>query len=244
MFGETNDRKMEKYNGEEIEVIWLPKYKESRAKAIEILQAGKHGVSEADFWILKNKTKSGKLGYSGLIISHNGCLKINDTLDDKFRAECVTVDPAGWGGSLVCFYKCQEQGLFEVGEVSKTNCKNDYPYAMAVKRLFDRVVLKLSKLAYAGIYGEDEADDFKAPQEVPDIKPFDADKAFDKEFDKGLEPPKKKSRGDIVKEIIAKKDIPEENVKYYAQDLFGTPLRVKEMTNEQFDQLCEELNRR
>ena len=42
---------------------------------------------------------------------------------------------------------------------------------MAFKRLFDRVVLKLSKLAYAGIYGEDEADEFRDPLVETEKKP-------------------------------------------------------------------------
>lgn len=156
----------------EIPVWQSPKYQESKQKAIEIINGGKYGLSEADFWILMNETKSGKMGYTGLIMSHNGCLKVNDALKDKFRPDCVVVEKDGWGGTLVCYYCCKEQGLFEVGEVSAKNCKNDYPYAMAVKRLFDRVVLKLSKLAYSGIYGEDEADEFRNPMnEVETQKP-------------------------------------------------------------------------
>ena len=39
---------------------------------------------------------------------------------------------------------------------------------MAFKRLFDRVVLKLSKLAYAGIYSDSEADEFAQQLEGQD----------------------------------------------------------------------------
>ena len=72
----------------------------------------------------------------------------------------VEIDKDGYGGSLVFKYMCNEQGIYEVGEVSKENCKNDYPYAMALKRCFDRVVLKNSKIAYAGIYSDSESDEF------------------------------------------------------------------------------------
>lgn len=152
--------------GKEVAVWQTPKYEESRAKAVEILDSGKYGLKASDFWILMNETKSGKMAYSGLIISHNGCLKINDALDpdSKFKPECVMENQDGWKGSLVMTYCCPEQGLYEVGEVSDRNCKNDYPYAMAFKRLFDRVVLKASKIAYAGIYSETEADEFRNPQ--------------------------------------------------------------------------------
>ena len=153
----------------EIPVWQSPKYTAAKEKAIEMIDSGKYGLSDADFWILMNATKTGKMMYSGLIISHNGCLKINDNMaeEKKFKPECVSLDKEGYGGSLACFYICPEQGLFEVGEVTSRNCKNEYPYAMAVKRLFDRVVLKNSKLAYSGVYSDSESDEFKEPQETP-----------------------------------------------------------------------------
>lgn len=151
----------------ELQVWQSPKYKESKEKAIEIINKYKDKITEGDFWILMNKTKSGKMAYTGLIISHNGCLKLNDEADeeDKVKPECFSVDKDGYNNSLVYTYCSPAQKIFEVGEVSKTNCKNDYPYAMAFKRCFDRVVLKISKIAYAGIYSEEEADEFKRPIE-------------------------------------------------------------------------------
>jgi hypothetical protein len=73
------------------------------------------------------------------------------------------MDKEGYNHSLVYSYVSAEQGLYEVGEVSADNCKNSYPYAMALKRLFDRVVLKNSKIAYSGIYSETESDEFRNP---------------------------------------------------------------------------------
>lgn len=151
--------------GKEVPVWVSPKFQESRKKACEILDSGKYALSPSDFWILMNETKSGKMGYTGLIISHNGCLKINDGLETKFNPAAVSVDKGGYGGALVFTYSSATQGIYEVGEVSSRNCKNDYPYAMAFKRLFDRVVLKLSKLAYSGIYSEAESDEFRDPMD-------------------------------------------------------------------------------
>lgn len=148
-------------HGKELPVWQSPNYKDAKKKAIEIIESGKYGVTEADFWILMNTTKSEKMAYTGLIISHNGCLKINDGLESKFDPSCVSLDKDGYKQSLVYTYCNTEQGIYEVGEVSQANCKNDYPYAMAFKRLFDRVVLKLSKLAYNGIYSDSESDEFK-----------------------------------------------------------------------------------
>lgn len=162
-FGE---KKTENINGKTLPVEFItPKYKEARNKAIELLESDKYkGILEtSDFWILvntyANKTKA---MYSGLIISHDGCLKINDVLDEelKFKPECMTLDKEGYNGSLVFTYNCSKQGIYEVGEVSKDNCKNDYPYAMALKRCIDRVILKNSKIAYSGIYSDSEADEF------------------------------------------------------------------------------------
>lgn len=178
-FGEKTHEHSNK-RGEDVPVWQSPKYKESKAKAEEILDSGKYTVKPSDFWILMNETKTGKMAYTGLIISHNGCLKINDALESKFDPSCVSIDKDGFNNSLVYTYCNAEQGIYEVGEVSKSNCKNDYPYAMAYKRLFDRVVLKLSKLAYAGIYSDSEADEFKDPlNETEETTPdHEADKAI------------------------------------------------------------------
>lgn len=162
-FGE---KEYENINGIKLPVEFhTPKYKEAKNKAIELLESDKYKtLQSSDFWILINTySNKTKVMYSGLIISHDGCLKINDELEDKlkFKPECMSLDKDGYNNSLVFSYICPEQGLYEVGEVSKSNCKNDYPYAMALKRCFDRVVLKNSRIAYSGIYSEVESDEFK-----------------------------------------------------------------------------------
>lgn len=163
-FGE---KKEENINGNKVPVeFYTPKYKEAKKKATELLDSKEYKdiLEPSDFWILvntyANKTKA---MYSGLIISHDGCLKINDKLEEKlkFKPECVVLDKEGYKNSLVFSYICPEQGLYEVGEINANNCKNEYPYAMALKRCFDRVVLKNSRIAYSGIYSDSESDDFK-----------------------------------------------------------------------------------
>jgi hypothetical protein len=66
------------------------------------------------------------------------------------------------GEIAVCVEGIDKDGnkAWSIGEASPKNCKNDYPYAMALKRLFDRVVLKLSKLAYSGIMSDSESEEF------------------------------------------------------------------------------------
>ena len=157
-FGE---KKTESYQGKELPVWQSPKYLEAKKGVIEILESEQYkGVLKvSDFWILMNTySNKTKMMYTGLIISHNGCLKINDNLDNKFKTNCISLDKEGYNNSLVYTY-CDDE-VYEVGEVSKENCKNNYPYAMAFKRCFDRVVLKKSKLAYSGVYSDSEADEF------------------------------------------------------------------------------------
>ena len=170
-FGE---KKSEFVGGKTLNVTYhTPKYKEAKAKAIELIESEKYNgiLLESDFWILvnsyKNKTEA---MYSGLIISHDGCLKINDALEekDKFKSDCLSIDKDGYANSLVYTYNCPEQGLYEVGEVNPNNLKQSgYPYAMALKRCFDRVVLKNSKIAYSGIYSDSESEDFTKPDVEP-----------------------------------------------------------------------------
>ena len=169
MFNEKNEEFSRKQN-KNIPVWQSPKYIEARAKAIELIESKKYGLTEGDFWILMNETKNGKMGYTGLIISHNGCLKINDNIENKINPNNFKVEMNGYNNSLTYTY-CDDD-VFEVGEVSRENCTNDYPYAMALKRCFDRAVLKKCKLAYAGVYSDSEAEEFskKDDEEGQEIK--------------------------------------------------------------------------
>ena len=101
MFGEKEYERSLK-SRQEIPVTQSSKYIASRDKALKALEERKY-LKESDFWILKNETNYGKMMYTGLIISHNACLKINDNLPekDKFNPDCVSVDKTGYGNSLV-----------------------------------------------------------------------------------------------------------------------------------------------
>jgi len=151
-----NEKTIEKIKGKEYKVWKTTKYEDSKKKAIELID--KDLVSEADFWILMNKINDTTIAYNGLIISHNGCLKINQSLSTKFESKYLTLEHKTFNEieNILFIYNSPE--LYEVGEVSSKNCQNDYPYAMALKRCFDRVVLKLSKIAYEGIYSDSEID--------------------------------------------------------------------------------------
>lgn len=168
-FGE---KKTENIKGVECPVWQTPKYEQSKNKAIEMIESNKYGLSDGDFWILMNTYANGsKVMYTGLIISHNGCMKINDKLDskDKFYSKHLKMTMLD---SKNLFYEYNDGELYEVGEVNDRNCRNDYPLAMAYKRCYDRVVLKKSKLAFYGVYSEVEAEEFKEkdPREVEEYE--------------------------------------------------------------------------
>lgn len=218
MFGERKTEYSAKQK-KEIPVWQTPKYEQSKKTALEII-AGYDDIGEGDFWILMNETKNGKMAYTGLIISHNACLKLNDHLppSKKFKPEAMTLDKDGYGGSLVYTYCDAEQGLYEVGEVSKENCKNAYPYAMALKRCFDRVILKATKLAYNGVYSDSEADEFKDPIKEPEPVKEPEPMELPKEDD--AESPLSESQIAKLRDMVEKAGVPY----LYARDLVGAKL--------------------
>jgi hypothetical protein len=171
-FGEKTE---EFVDGVKLPVWQSPKYIQSKQKAVELIEKGDYGLSEGDFWILMNTKSKKTMIYSGLIISHNGCLKINDKLDDKlkFKPDSVSFlkdenqEKEDENQEKVMQYINVSQGIYEFGELSSLNCKNKYPYAMVLKRLMDRVILKNSKVGFFGIYSEAESDEFK---KEPDLK--------------------------------------------------------------------------
>lgn len=153
-----------------IEVIQTPKYKYSKENVIKLIEKFNGLLSENDFWILKNFNKNKtNLFYSGLIITHEALIKINDTLseNEKFnQSYCSDPTPYEYLNKKGMFmeYRDKRDGMYEVGEISENNCKNEYPFAMLLKRTFDRVVKRKAKLSY--LYSESEADEFKNDNDV------------------------------------------------------------------------------
>lgn len=154
-----------------IPVTFLPKYTETKNKVIAMLESDKYKdiLSESDFWILKNYNKDkSKCFYSGLIISHEALIKVNDSLNERERfMETFCSEPISctWKGTEVMRmeYRDKRDGMYEVGEISVSNCKNEYPYAMLLKRTFDRVVKRKAKMYM--LYSDSEADEFREPTE-------------------------------------------------------------------------------
>jgi len=167
------------YNGVKIPVKKLPKYETTKSKVIALLEKEEYKdiLNESDFWILKNYNKDKSVCYySGLIITHDALIKVNDMLNerDKFNQQfCSDPIPFVWNGKdgLRMEYRDGRDGMYEVGEISVANCKNDYPFAMLFKRIFDRVVKRKAKLSM--VYSESEAEEFREPQEKEEPKATD-----------------------------------------------------------------------
>lgn len=167
-FGEEE---YEKVFGKKIPVKQLSKYKQTKQNVISMLEEGEYKdiLTENDFWILRNYNKDQtECYYSGLIISHEALLKINDVLDehDRFVEKyCSAPIPCEFKGieTLRMEYRDPRDGMFEIGEISTSNCKNSYPYAMLLKRTFDRVVKRKAKLSM--VYSDSEAEEFRVREE-------------------------------------------------------------------------------
>ena len=156
---------------------WGPKYESSREAADAAIK--KYGLSEEDFWIKKELSQfKDKIIYTNLILSHSGCIKVNSQQPEEkqFKPGCVREARGTADGGIALIYSSDEQKLFKTGEASPRNSNVSYLYAVAEKRLFDRVVTALSGLYEEGIYGEDEADSFKKNRNViPNEEPQPAE---------------------------------------------------------------------
>jgi len=99
-------------------------------------------------------------GKSYVIITRTGIEKIQykNGYDIKFELNYYPE-----AKTFVCKAICKhnEKVLETYGESSPTNCTTSYLVAMAEKRALSRAVLKMSGFYELGVFGEDEAEDFK-----------------------------------------------------------------------------------
>ena len=120
----------------------------------------KYDLTKDDFWNLTGNV---------WIIKHDACQKIakiehivfeNPTIVEHSREHCILMGTAGKS-----IEKNRYISEWTFGEADKkTNCKNQYIFAMAEKRLKDRLTLKLINAYEHGIYSDTESDDFKKPK--------------------------------------------------------------------------------
>ena len=116
--------------------------------------ADKYNLKKSDFWEMKFG------GKSNWIITHDAVEKIADMEKVVFHLPQVFRD----NNSNVAMLGEASKGdkkVWSTGESSSYNNKNPYNFAMAEKRLKDRLVLKIINAYEYGIYSDVEADDFK-----------------------------------------------------------------------------------
>ena len=116
--------------------------------------AQKYNLSKDDFWELKRGTRS------MWIITHDACEKIAAKENIQFGAPTIYRD-TNQDVAIVGDAKRGNKVICSTGEASPKNCKAPYMFAMAEKRLKDRLVLKLINAYEYGIYSDSEADNFK-----------------------------------------------------------------------------------
>ena len=99
-----------------------------------------------------------------VIITRSGIDKIQANANIKISYEVQALQPTFV--VVKATGKMGDQSVETFGEAdtgtngSKSNCRQNYPVAMAEKRAMSRVVLKLSGFYAEGAFGQDEADDF------------------------------------------------------------------------------------
>jgi len=122
-------------------------------------------VKENDLNIAEDIFKKTMRGKEIAFITRTGIEKIQYNNDISVQYEVIAMQP-DYAVVKATASKLDENGdviVESFGEATPENTKQNPPYysAMAEKRALARVVLKLCGAYKHGVYGEDEADDFK-----------------------------------------------------------------------------------
>jgi hypothetical protein len=118
----------------------------------------KYDLAATDFWELPQK--------KGTWVAKHAALEIVAVKANIVWSMPQIVEANGADGiaAMIVAGTMGDRTEWATGEASPKNNKNAYPWAMAEKRAKDRVVLKLSGIGGL-VYSEDEADDFKQPEQ-------------------------------------------------------------------------------
>jgi len=115
----------------------------------------KYGLkSEVDTWSVRPGVYA---------IKHDAVMKIADIEGIAFEKPEIFVTKDGV--SFVGTATMKDVTTWATGEACPANCTNKYLWAMAEKRLKDRLTLKLINAYEYGIYSEEEADAFERKQD-------------------------------------------------------------------------------
>ena len=218
-----------------------PKYEEADAAVRKLIAESKSGLAMSDFYEL-TRNDNGCPVKDSIIITHAGCQKLALELpeNNRVKPECFRVTANGFGGSLV--YEYVDETTYQVGEVSNMNCTHPYPYAMAFKRCYDRVVLEKSAASTHGIHSREESEDFKSA--TPMVAMDDANNvAVKAEPSKPAERPVEKPAVEPTPETVSESTLKKARAKVVAPEVtpavanpvealaIKTPEPVKATTN-------------
>lgn len=94
-----------------------------------------------------------------IIITRTGIEKIQFAKNIHIEFEVVQCAPEF--AAIKATGHMGDEVIETFGSAYPKNCQNNYYLEMAEKRALSRIVLKLTKAYSMGVFGEDEADDFK-----------------------------------------------------------------------------------
>ena len=114
--------------------------------------AAKYELLDSDFW--KHK-QSGKW-----IVKHDACEKIADKENIQFVLPEIHADNNS-DIAMIGSAKKGDKTIWTTGEAAPRNCSMKYYWAMAEKRLKDRLILKIINAYEYGVVSEVEADEFQ-----------------------------------------------------------------------------------
>lgn len=92
-----------------------------------------------------------------VIIKRTGIDKIQSIENMSIDLKMIDHDPSIKSVTIQASSTHLNRTVTSFGEANESNCKNQYPVAMAEKRAISRVVLKLVGAYGQGIYSEDES---------------------------------------------------------------------------------------
>lgn len=113
----------------------------------------------AEYNLSKDDVFKHKLGFS--IITRTGIEKIQAGIGLNVSYEMVSMSDDHKFVVIKAVGKMDGTLVESYGEATPENNRMSYPVAMAEKRALSRVVLKAAGFYALGVYGEDEAEDFK-----------------------------------------------------------------------------------
>lgn len=113
----------------------------------------------AEYNLSKDDVFKHKLGFS--IITRTGIEKIQAGIGLNVSYEMVSMSDDHKFIVIKAVGKMDGTLVESYGEATPENNRMSYPVAMAEKRALSRVVLKAAGFYALGVYGEDEAEDFK-----------------------------------------------------------------------------------